>query len=156
MVWATGYRPGYSWIQLPVLDDHGLPRHQRGVTGYPGLYFLGMHNQYSRGSSLIHWICHDAQYIVSQARARGAATRPGTGTSDDNPVRNPPTPTPTAPGSPASRSRRSFLPPRQPRRADQPAGLRRTAGTRTAAIARQTAAPTAPTAKARAKSRLPR
>ncbi len=85
VIWATGYRPDYSWIHLPVLDGHGLPRHQRGVTGYPGLYFLGMHNQYSRGSALIHWVRYDAQYIVSQARARAAATRPGTGTSDDNP-----------------------------------------------------------------------
>jgi len=91
VVWATGYRPGYSWIHLPVLDDDGLPRHQRGVTGYPGLYFLGMHDQYSRGSSLIHWVRHDAQYIVSlaRARARAAATRPGAGTSDDNPGEEP-------------------------------------------------------------------
>jgi putative flavoprotein involved in K+ transport len=89
VVWATGYRPDYSWIGLPVLDEHGLPRHQRGVTGYPGLYFLGLHNQYSRGSSLIHWVRHDAQHIVSQARARAHAASPGTTTGDDNPGEQP-------------------------------------------------------------------
>ena len=67
---GPGYRPDYSRIHLPVLGPDGLPRHQRGVTESPGLFFLGMHNQYSRGSSLIHWVRHDAAYI----------TRPGPGT----------------------------------------------------------------------------
>jgi putative flavoprotein involved in K+ transport len=89
VIWATGYRPGYSWIHVPLLDEHGRPRHQRGVTSYPGLYFLGMHNQYSRGSSLIHWVRHDAEYIASQARARAAASRPGARTSDDSPGEQP-------------------------------------------------------------------
>jgi hypothetical protein len=48
-----------------------------------------MHNQYSRGSSLIHWVRHDAQYIVSQVRARAAVAQPGAGTSDDNPGERP-------------------------------------------------------------------
>lgn len=80
-MWATGYRSDYSWIRLPVLGPHGLSRHQRGVTEFPGLYFLGMHNQYSRGSSLIHWVRHDAAYIVSHLGARTS----GTGTRDDRP-----------------------------------------------------------------------
>jgi len=77
VVWATGYRADYSWIKMPVLDERGLPRHQRGVTESPGLYFLGMHNQYSRGSSLIYWVRHDAAYIVNQVCA---AARPPAGT----------------------------------------------------------------------------
>src|SRR6266508_7024134 len=56
VVWATGYRSDYSWIEVPVFDEHGAPQHRRGVTGSHGLYFLGMHGQYSRGSSLIHWV----------------------------------------------------------------------------------------------------
>jgi putative flavoprotein involved in K+ transport len=80
VVWATGYRSDYSWIHLPVLGPDGLPRHQRGVTEYPGLYFLGMHNQYSRGSSLIHWVRHDAAYIAGQIRAPKARA----GAGDDN------------------------------------------------------------------------
>jgi putative flavoprotein involved in K+ transport len=68
VIWATGYRPDYSWIHAPVLDEHGTPRHQRGVTETHGLYFLGMHNQYSRGSSLLYWVKDDAAYIVQHAR----------------------------------------------------------------------------------------
>ena len=66
VIWATGYRPDYSWIHAPVLDGGGKPIHRRGITQSPGLYFLGMKNQYSRGSSLIHWVRHDAEFIVEQ------------------------------------------------------------------------------------------
>jgi putative flavoprotein involved in K+ transport len=66
IVWATGFRSDYSWIHLPVLDAAGLPIHRRGVTESPGLYFLGMHNQYSRGSSLLGFVRHDAEFIVDQ------------------------------------------------------------------------------------------
>jgi putative flavoprotein involved in K+ transport len=85
VVWATGYRPDYSWIRVPVLGPDGLPRHQRGVTEYPGLYFLGMHDQYSRGSSLIHWVRHDAAYLAGHARARADGGAPGTEDGGDHP-----------------------------------------------------------------------
>jgi putative flavoprotein involved in K+ transport len=68
VIWATGFRPDYSWIRLPVLDEQGMPRHRRGVTDSLRLYFLGMKNQYSRGSSLIYWVKDDAQYIVDRVR----------------------------------------------------------------------------------------
>jgi putative flavoprotein involved in K+ transport len=68
VIWATGYRSDYSWIHVPVLDQHGTPQHRRGVTESPGLYFLGMHNQHSRGSSLLYWVKDDAQYIAQQVR----------------------------------------------------------------------------------------
>jgi putative flavoprotein involved in K+ transport len=73
IVWATGYRSDYSWISVPVLDQRGMPIHRRGVTQAPGLYFLGMHNQYSRGSSLIGFVRHDASFIVDQIRDQAAA-----------------------------------------------------------------------------------
>jgi putative flavoprotein involved in K+ transport len=85
VVWATGYHSDYSWIHVPVLGPDGLPRHQRGVTEAAGLYFLGMHNQYSRGSSLIYWVRHDAAHIIRQVPARAAAGRSGPGPGDDNP-----------------------------------------------------------------------
>jgi putative flavoprotein involved in K+ transport len=66
VIWATGFRSDYSWIHAPVLDAHGAPIHRRGVTSSPGLFFLGMKNQYSRGSSLIGWVRHDAAFIVEQ------------------------------------------------------------------------------------------
>lgn len=72
-----------------LLDERVFPGTSAGVTGYPGLYFLGLHNQYSRGSSLIHWVRHDAEYIASQARACAAAARPGDKSGDDNPGEEP-------------------------------------------------------------------
>jgi putative flavoprotein involved in K+ transport len=66
IIWATGYRPDYSWIDVPIFDERGLPIHERGVTRADGLYFLGMHRQYSRGSSLIAWVKHDARFIVER------------------------------------------------------------------------------------------
>jgi len=68
VVWATGYRSDYAWIGVPVLDEQGAPIHRRGVTDSPGLYFLGMANQYSRGSSLIYWVKDDAGYVVDHLR----------------------------------------------------------------------------------------
>jgi putative flavoprotein involved in K+ transport len=47
-----------------AIDERGAPIHRRGVTPARGLYFLGMHNQYSRGSSLIGFVRHDAWFIV--------------------------------------------------------------------------------------------
>jgi putative flavoprotein involved in K+ transport len=73
VVWATGYRSDYAWIKVPVLDQRGAPVHRRGVTQAPGLYFLGMHNQYSRGSSLIGFVRHDAAFIVDWICERLAA-----------------------------------------------------------------------------------
>jgi putative flavoprotein involved in K+ transport len=66
VVWATGFRADYSWIDVPVLDELGLPIHQRGVTRREGLYFLGMHFQYSLGSSLIGFVKHDAKFLVKR------------------------------------------------------------------------------------------
>jgi putative flavoprotein involved in K+ transport len=73
IVWATGYRSDYSWVGVPVLDQRGVPVHRRGVTDAPGLYFLGMHNQYSRGSSLIGFVRHDAAFIIERICAQRAA-----------------------------------------------------------------------------------
>jgi putative flavoprotein involved in K+ transport len=68
VIWATGFPSDYTWIHAPVLDAHGAPVHQRGVTGTPGLFFLGMKNQYSRGSSLIGGVRHDAAFIAEHIR----------------------------------------------------------------------------------------
>jgi putative flavoprotein involved in K+ transport len=66
VIWATGYRPDYSWIALPVLDPGGRVRHRRGVTDVPGLYFLGLTWQHTRGSALIGWVKDDAAFIAQQ------------------------------------------------------------------------------------------
>jgi putative flavoprotein involved in K+ transport len=69
VVCATGYRPDYSWIKLPVFDDDGRLRHRRGVTDAPGLYFLGLTWQHTRGSALIGWVRDDAEFIAERIAA---------------------------------------------------------------------------------------
>jgi putative flavoprotein involved in K+ transport len=78
VLWATGYRADYSWIDLPILDSNGRLRHRRGVTDVPGLYFLGLTWQWTRGSALIGWVKDDAEFIaerievLEQSRTRSA------------------------------------------------------------------------------------
>jgi putative flavoprotein involved in K+ transport len=76
VIWATGYRPDYGWIELPILDSNGRLRHRRGVTDVPGLCFLGLTWQHTRGSALIGWVKDDAQFIAE--RIRGLAGGEGT------------------------------------------------------------------------------
>jgi putative flavoprotein involved in K+ transport len=70
VIWATGYRPDHSWIDLPVFDPHGRVRHRRGVTDVPGLYFLGLTWQYTRGSALLGWVMEDAEFIAERIAER--------------------------------------------------------------------------------------
>jgi len=72
LIWATGYRSDYSWIDLPIVDSSGRVEHRRGVTEVPGLYFLGLSWQHTRGSALIGWVKDDAEFIAEQI---GAAQR---------------------------------------------------------------------------------
>jgi len=69
VVWATGFRWDYRWIDAPVFTEIGMPEHYRGVTDAEGLYFLGMQCQYSYGSGLIWWVKFDAEYLVRQIAA---------------------------------------------------------------------------------------
>ncbi len=73
VIWATGYRPDHTWIKLPVTDSEGRISHRRGVTDVPGLYFLGLSWQHTRGSALIGWVGDDAQFIAQQIAARADA-----------------------------------------------------------------------------------
>jgi putative flavoprotein involved in K+ transport len=66
VIWATGYRPDYSWIDLPVFGEDGRLRHRRGVTAVPGIYFLGLTWQHTRGSALIGWVKGDAEFIADR------------------------------------------------------------------------------------------
>ena len=69
VVWATGFRLDHSFVQLPVFDEQSTLRHQRGVTDVPGLYFLGLLWQYTRGSALLGWVKDDAQFIAQRIDA---------------------------------------------------------------------------------------
>ena len=66
IVWATGFSVDYSWLKVDALDEEGKPRHQRGVSTEPGVYFLGLPWQSRRGSSFIWGVWHDAKYIADQ------------------------------------------------------------------------------------------
>jgi putative flavoprotein involved in K+ transport len=64
-VWATGFRPDYSWLQVPVVDAKGCLQHDGGVvTDAPGLYALGLPVLRRRKSTFIHGIEDDARDIV--------------------------------------------------------------------------------------------
>jgi putative flavoprotein involved in K+ transport len=77
IVWATGFRVDHSWIDVPVFDDAGRVSHQRGVTEAPGLYFLGLSWQHTRGSALLGWVKDDAEYIAQRVGALRTATADG-------------------------------------------------------------------------------
>lgn len=69
IVWAMGYTFDYSWIHLPVLDEDGYPQQQRGVTAYPGLYFVGLHWQHTAKSDLFLGIGEDAAFVAAHIAA---------------------------------------------------------------------------------------
>jgi putative flavoprotein involved in K+ transport len=68
VIWATGFRNDHSWIDAPIFDDRHRVVHRRGVTDSPGLYFLGLTWQYTRGSALVGWVADDAAYIADQIK----------------------------------------------------------------------------------------
>ncbi len=68
VIWATGFRHDHSWIDAPIFDDRHRVLHRRGVTDSPGLYFLGLSWQHTRGSALIAWVGDDAAYIADQIK----------------------------------------------------------------------------------------
>ena len=80
VIWCTGFHPGFSWIELPIFGEHGLPVHDRGrVIGEPGLYFVGLHFLYAMSSTMIHGVGRDADFIaadIAVSIAAAAARRP--------------------------------------------------------------------------------
>ncbi len=69
VIWATGYRSDYSWIEVPVFDQDGRVLHRRGVTDHRGLFFLGLTWQHTRGSALLGWVGDDAEFISRRIAA---------------------------------------------------------------------------------------
>jgi len=74
VIWATGYRPDYSWIDIPDVVQDGQVTHRRGVTEVPGLYFLGLTWQHTRGSALLGFVNDDAAYLAGRIAAHQRAT----------------------------------------------------------------------------------
>jgi len=65
VVWATGYRPDYGWIDLPIIAADGQPQHRRGLTAAPGVAFLGLLGLDSRNSALLNGAGADARRVVA-------------------------------------------------------------------------------------------
>ena len=84
VIWAIGFDPGFSWIDLPVLDRDSEPKQVRGIVeSQPGLYFVGVHFLYAMSSSMIHGVARDAKYVADAIARRlreisaRTANRPG-------------------------------------------------------------------------------
>jgi putative flavoprotein involved in K+ transport len=71
IVWATGYRSDFSWIDIPTIkDESGGIIHRRGVTDDPGVLFIGLTWQHTRGSALIGFVGDDAAFIAGRIDSR--------------------------------------------------------------------------------------
>jgi putative flavoprotein involved in K+ transport len=64
IVWATGYAVDFNWLQVDAFDVNGKPKHQRGVSKEPGVYFLGLPWLSRRGSAFIWGVWHDAKHVA--------------------------------------------------------------------------------------------
>jgi len=64
IVWATGFSQDFSWLKVDAIDENGRPKHQRGVSSEPGIYFLGLPWQSRRGSTFIWGVWHDARHVA--------------------------------------------------------------------------------------------
>jgi putative flavoprotein involved in K+ transport len=79
VLWATGFRPDYAWIDVPGVTDGRDIRHRRGVTEEPGLYFVGLPWQHTRGSALLGFVKDDAEFVSGEVVQRHAGARDSVG-----------------------------------------------------------------------------
>jgi putative flavoprotein involved in K+ transport len=73
VVWCIGFQPDFGWLDVPVFNGRGQPAHVRGVTQYPGVYFLGLPWLYTWGSGRFSGVARDALYLAEQIEARTGA-----------------------------------------------------------------------------------
>jgi putative flavoprotein involved in K+ transport len=64
IIWATGFTVDFSWLRVNAVDEAGKPKHRRGISTEPGIYFLGLPLQSGRGSSFIWGVWHDAKFLA--------------------------------------------------------------------------------------------
>ncbi|GBF28581.1 putative oxidoreductase CzcO [bacterium MnTg03] len=79
IVWATGFAVDYSWLKVDAVDEAGKPKHQRGISAEPGVYFLGLPWQSRRASSFIWGVWHDAKFLADHiaTQRKYLARKPG-------------------------------------------------------------------------------
>ncbi len=73
VIWATGYGLDLNWIDIPVLDANGVPRHRHGVSDVPGLYFLGLQWLSKMKSSFLSGVGDDAAVLADHIAARATS-----------------------------------------------------------------------------------
>ena len=71
VIWATGYKFDFSLVKLPAFDEDGYPVQKRGVTEYPGLYFVGLPFLHTLKSGLLFGVGDDAAHVVSAIATSG-------------------------------------------------------------------------------------
>ena len=71
VIWCTGFQPGFSWIDLPILGERGIPMHDAGIVKQcPGMYFVGLHYLYAMSSATVIGVGRDAERIVKAIESR--------------------------------------------------------------------------------------
>jgi putative flavoprotein involved in K+ transport len=66
VIWSTGFQTDFSWVDLPLFEESGYPRHDRGVTSVAGCYFLGLPWLYTWGSGRFSGVARDAEYLAEK------------------------------------------------------------------------------------------
>ena len=67
-----GFRQDFSWMDVDTFDERGAPKHQRGVSNEPGIFFLGLPWQSRRGSTFLWGVWHDAKHVADQISIKQA------------------------------------------------------------------------------------
>jgi putative flavoprotein involved in K+ transport len=75
VIWCTGYRADYGWVDAPIFNGRGYPVHQRGVTAAEGLYFLGLPWLHTWGSGRFSGVANDATYLAERIQSRPGVAR---------------------------------------------------------------------------------
>jgi len=77
VLWCIGFSPDFDWVDAPVFNGRGAPVHQRGVTGVPGLYFLGLPWLHTWGSGRFSGVARDAEFLAEAIEERKKAAAAG-------------------------------------------------------------------------------
>lgn len=70
IIWATGYRPNFSWIEGLELDANNYPKNYRGISNIKGLYFMGLPWMYTRGSATLGGVSKDADFLANYINSK--------------------------------------------------------------------------------------
>jgi len=84
VIWCTGFRQDYRWIDLPAFDDEGMPIHDRGVvTSEAGLYFMGLLFQFAAVSDTLPGVSRDAKHVAKHIASRSPSDRAARATREE-------------------------------------------------------------------------